>query len=741
MSFLPRIRTKRPTIFVQIASYRDPECQWTIKDLFEQAAYPERIFIGVCWQFDKEADQGCFAEPSPYPKQTRTVMVEAKESQGVCWARWQAQTLYRDEDYVLMIDSHMRVVENWDELMIEELAMCPGNKTLLTHYPPGYKPPRTLVSDPKVSVQTLKPFTEFGDVRGDGIVLETPPPHPLRGAFIACGFIFSHGRLIREVPYDPLMYFNQEEITLAARFYTHGWDVYHPHRVLIFHFYRSPEDKQIASPLHWEDHKDWSVMSLRGHERFLHMVGHSLSTDPAVTKDLDRFGLGKARSLASFEEWAGIDFSKKEVSERAQKALFVDRIETWKRKLEVVLQPVMPQRVMMDGLVPLEPLKLGDIMPPAMLPSSDGALSETQLYAGKRSLLFYLPVNFEPYLRDFFATLPSYFARLQEQDCLVMLVINDSPARAKSIHDAYQAHTKIMADETGGVAVCLGHTQHAKTQPVTLLLNANQKILGRFDQLNAHNHLGDVMRALEAQPKVASYEVAQMHPPLLMIPNAISPDLCETLLDAWRNGSQYAGTVGVGDDIKVATTAKRRVDVDMVDRELLIAMDQQMAKTVLPELRKVAAFEATYRDRYKIGRYQVEDAGYYHTHRDTGIPELSHRRYSMSIGLNDDYDGGHLYFPEYGGAHYRPAKYMALLFPSALLHGVQPVTAGERFVMVSFFHGTLEEAYRKDQILARGEVYNEDDIKMFVQPRFHELTQSQHYYTCSTAARLLGKIE
>ena len=28
---------KEDTIFVQIASYRDPELQWTLKDLFEKA--------------------------------------------------------------------------------------------------------------------------------------------------------------------------------------------------------------------------------------------------------------------------------------------------------------------------------------------------------------------------------------------------------------------------------------------------------------------------------------------------------------------------------------------------------------------------------------------------------------------------------------------------------------------------------------------------------------------------------
>ena len=36
-------------IFVQIASYRDPDCQWTLKDMFEKATNPDRVFAGVVW--------------------------------------------------------------------------------------------------------------------------------------------------------------------------------------------------------------------------------------------------------------------------------------------------------------------------------------------------------------------------------------------------------------------------------------------------------------------------------------------------------------------------------------------------------------------------------------------------------------------------------------------------------------------------------------------------------------------
>jgi hypothetical protein len=40
-----------PRIFVAIVVYRDPEAQHTLRDMFEKAAYPQRIYAGVVWQY------------------------------------------------------------------------------------------------------------------------------------------------------------------------------------------------------------------------------------------------------------------------------------------------------------------------------------------------------------------------------------------------------------------------------------------------------------------------------------------------------------------------------------------------------------------------------------------------------------------------------------------------------------------------------------------------------------------
>ena len=41
---------KKDTIFVQIASYRDPQLLPTLKDMLDKAKYPDNLRIGISWQ-------------------------------------------------------------------------------------------------------------------------------------------------------------------------------------------------------------------------------------------------------------------------------------------------------------------------------------------------------------------------------------------------------------------------------------------------------------------------------------------------------------------------------------------------------------------------------------------------------------------------------------------------------------------------------------------------------------------
>ena len=67
---------------------------------------------------------------------------------------------------------------------------------------------------------------------------------------------------------------------------------------------------------------------------------------------------------------------------------------------------------------------------------------------------------------------------------------------------------------------------------------------------------------------------------------------------------------------------------------------------VLAELKKVFYFDAKYRESYKICSYDSVTQGRFHAHRDTPYPHQS-RKYAMSLMLNNEYEGGELYLPEY----------------------------------------------------------------------------------------------
>ena len=78
-----------PRIFVNIAAYRDRDCANTIRDLFDKARWPDRVFVGLCWQFRSPDDDGY--RPVPVRRQQcRVIEVGIDRSEGVGWATTRA---------------------------------------------------------------------------------------------------------------------------------------------------------------------------------------------------------------------------------------------------------------------------------------------------------------------------------------------------------------------------------------------------------------------------------------------------------------------------------------------------------------------------------------------------------------------------------------------------------------------------------------------------------------------------
>ena len=107
----------------------------------------------------------------------------------------------------------------------------------------------------------------------------------------------------------------------------------------------------------------------------------------------------------------------------------------------------------------------------------------------------------------------------------------------------------------------------------------------------------------------------------------------------------------------------------------------------MPEIRKAFSFRATGFEGFKIGCYDASTGGFFKAHRDNLSSTTAHRSFALTLNLNQDYEGGQLRFPEYGPQLYRPNAGAALIFSCSHLHEVLNVTAGRRFVLLSFLLG------------------------------------------------------
>jgi peroxiredoxin/predicted 2-oxoglutarate/Fe(II)-dependent dioxygenase YbiX/glycosyltransferase involved in cell wall biosynthesis len=693
-----KIKSEQPRIFVQIASYRDTECQWTVKDLFDKAAYPDRIFVGICWQFDEAEDQDCF-QISTRPDQVRVYPVDWRESDGVCWARHQTQLLWEGEEYTLQIDAHMRFVQGWDELLIAELNACDAPKPVLSCSPAAYRPPNQLEVDPRPTVRRVMPFFRDGNIRGKGELLERVPPKPLNAAFVAAGFVFSRAEIIAEVPYDPYLYFDQEEICYAARLYTHGWDVFSSRKPLLYHYYNMDPGKTVR-PLHWRDLREKHGDKIRrlhdrGLKRFNHLFGHTPSRDSDIILEMEKYGFGAVRMLADFEAYCGIDFKRKIASERALRCEFIKDLKLYRdRPIDIDATPENTGQPMLPAATPMRMLEPGDFAPLIEALDTQGSKRGLEVYGGKHAMLFFLPAADMAYMAAFFPLLHQLTTQ-QRLDVWQIFIVDAPVAALAAIKEKLKIPHLLWADPERKIARAFGVAQ----APAAFLLNNNLRIIHSYrPQLPAQlvqAVVNDCRDALtDHQIKTRDAAVISEIAPVLIVPDVFSQELCDRCIAAFRSGRTFDGTVGAEASLAYRPNAKTRTD-HVVEAALRDVIDEKLSRALFPEIEKVFGVAITHRENYKVGLYTGEKGGFFRQHRDNFDAPLGYRRIALTIHLSDDYEGGGLRFPEYDEHVYRPAKGSAIAFSCSTLHEARPVVKGDRFIVVGFLHGPQEEAFRK----------------------------------------------
>jgi peroxiredoxin len=219
--------------------------------------------------------------------------------------------------------------------------------------------------------------------------------------------------------------------------------------------------------------------------------------------------------------------------------------------------------------------------------------------------------------------------------------------------------------------------------------------------------LAEFLALVENLPPPARFAGVELQAPVLYLPRVFEPELCRHLIGLYEtNGGTESGfmreiagrTVGVTDP-----GHKRRKDYDITDKDLISGLQARFLRRVVPEIAKVHQFQVTRMERYIVSCYAAEDGGHFAAHRDNTTAGTAHRRFAVSVNLNDDFDGGEVSFPEYGPRSFKAPPGGAVVFSCSLLHKVSRVTRGRRYAFLPFLYDDAAAQLRERNAALVGE--------------------------------------
>ena len=302
------------SIFIQIPAYRDFELPLTVSDCIRKASGKNQLHFGIhnCISFPEEVTLSNSTEV--YAKISCSISI-APENIGLQQSRYIANEFYDGEDYYLQIDSHMRFVENWDTILIEGILKYQEMglpKPLMTQYPPTYG----YDDDLKEREIVVTDFYQCGIWFGDNVRQFEDTLIPTQMAMVMsdnCGFIssvsggsiFTVGEFAKIKP-NPKIAFWGEEPLIAARAFTHGFDLVMPFAHSMFHLYHSQQPFEKVRRHHvWQDHPEiWAKMDAESKEEYRKIFEN---------REIGEFALGIERTLDEYEEFAGLDFRNRKI--------------------------------------------------------------------------------------------------------------------------------------------------------------------------------------------------------------------------------------------------------------------------------------------------------------------------------------------------------------------------------------------------------------------------------------------
>ena len=314
--------------------------------------------------------------------------------------------------------------------------------------------------------------------------------------------------------------------------------------------------------------------------------------------------------------------------------------------------------------------------------------------SGKKLLLLLFPDPRMAACADFLKACAARFSELGEKAHVYGVAVTQPPVN-KAAWDELDLPFPCLSDLEGQVSRGLAVSHNLSPPPdgkcafTLLLADANRRVLRmerNISQVDAIEKISDYLQNRDAPKPRALGHFA----PILYLPRVLDSDFCSELISTFEAGESEVGTAyrydglsGEGEYV-VDPTYKVRRDFFITEKSLYERLRWVFARRIKPEIQKAFTRDVTGIEEFKVVRYDSADGGHFRPHRDNISRHNAHRRFAMTLNLNDDYEGGALRFPEYGPDTYRPGAGDAVLFSCSLMHEALPVTSGNRYVLLSF---------------------------------------------------------
>jgi peroxiredoxin len=185
--------------------------------------------------------------------------------------------------------------------------------------------------------------------------------------------------------------------------------------------------------------------------------------------------------------------------------------------------------------------------------------------------------------------------------------------------------------------------------------------------------------------------------PVLVVPRVFDRAFCHKLIDLYESaGGREIGFIESDGKIveRFDPKFRKRLDWHISYEPIVRQIRELLERRLLPMVYRAFQFGTTRIERYLVGCYDAAKGGYFRPHRDNTARLVAHRRFALTINLNEDYEGGHLCFPEFGHQIYRTPPGDAIVFSCSLLHEAMPVTRGRRYAFLSFFYDERSQQIR-----------------------------------------------